>query len=309
MMKKSKFKKIAIIFLSSVLFLSLSYCIYCFFLLRGDIPYNFQEKTMLLYTKSKLSKIFGMHIKLVLDFPARFYHCKDDSIEFTKKVPKSYYFYRVMEMGTIFDADYNLLFNSGSSAFFDELEYLNKSNFLSEKEYFERMKEDNLKEKIEDMIILKRGSLWDIYNTGELSIKLYSDGDFILSYAWWDEESQEYKKKRYIQKIPINKELVKSLIDQTDFAAFEKYRSFNTFWDRWSRYSSFSTFMLKKKENVKIVYRDSTSIDIEKELEEFWDKIVELGKLKEVMMNEINKEDTIFIRKDRLKIIYDCLSY
>jgi len=310
--RKSKFKKIIIISLSVILFLSLSSCIYRLFLVQGHIPYGFQEKTMKLYIKSHLSKIFGVHVKLVLDYPGKLYYCKNDLLEFTRNFPRQYQLKYNLQNGQIFDDDYNLLFTSGSSYYINELEDLNRSNFLSEDEYIRNIKVDDIKEKIENMIILKSGSRWYTDNFGELSIKLYNDGEFVLSYAWFDEESlksydyKKYKKKRYIRKVPVKKELVKRFMNQIDFASFEKFRCYDTFWDQWTEKSSSSGIMIKKGEKIKIIYRGAT---IEKELKEFRERIINLGKIKEFITNEMSKEEVAFIGKERLEIFFIFLSY
>lgn len=268
---------------------------------------------MKLYLKSNLSKIFGIHVKLVLDYQGKFYYCKNDLLEFTRKFPRQFQLKYNLQNGQIFDDDYNLLFTSGSSSYFDELEDLNRSNFLSEEEYIRNIKVDNIKEKIENMIILKRGYFWNTFrNFGELSIKLYNDGEFIFSYAWFDEESlksndyKKYKKRIYIRKVPIKKELVKKFMNQTDFSSFEKFRCYDTFWDKWTEKSSSSGIMIKKGKKIKIIYRGPT---IEKELKEFGNRIISLGKLKELITNEMNKEEMTLIGKKRLEIISRSLSY
>lgn len=297
---KLKLKKTILVSLIVVLFLAILFCVYYYLLTSGDIPFNFQKRIFMLYMKSGLRS----RIKMVLDYRDKFYYCKNDSIEFPPI--KSYVLANLIFEGTFYDDDYNLFFASGSLSFFEELEELNKTNFISEKDYFKNIKGENIEEKLENMIFLKRSSLWSSWNYGELTIKLYNDGEFILFYTWWDGETfAEQRKKRYKKKIPMKKELSKELIDQIDFTSFEKFHTYDTYWDKLHYRTG---FIIKKGQKVKIVNLEDGFTEREKDLKNLWDKIIKLGKIEEIITDEINKGDFTIISKDRLEIIYRWLS-
>jgi hypothetical protein len=285
---KSKIIKITIYFLILIIIIFVAYYI---LLIKGFIPFPLQDKidhfVGNVYTHLRFDKIFGKiypYIRIIVNYPNRLYLVKN-----TKNV-KEYYGW------SIIDYDYSLLFISADNRYLTKTEEINKTNIISKKPH-EYITDDEKKEEIEDMVLLKIGCIWE-QPYDELYLKIYNSGKMIFDYIWHDykkaREHLEWKLNIISITIPVNKEKINSIVRQLEIQKFDKLFTIDSSTLGFGGKKALDLAMVVKKgDKIKIIYRDPCPLEgdeLKHAIREFWSRVIAESELRERIVDLICKE-------------------
>ena len=302
MMIKKKIKLVLI----PIIALLLIIMVYCILLNKGYIPFSIQEKTgtviVSLHHALKIESIFGGNIypiiRIVANFPSKQYYLNSDKIKY-------------LYGWEIIDIDYNLLFISTESSYLQELLEDNSSTIISEGSY-NQLTLNKSNKKIEDIIILRLGNLWQHNAYAYLYLKIYKDGETIFNYMWYDKKMiklGEWHLNQISVLVPVDKGRMRDAISKYDFGRFSKLRTIDTY-NASFRFGQPQrmAMVMKKKNNVKIIYRNPLLLikdELKNGLRQYWADIIKTTKMKEKITLLIEEKYPHVLEEWQLKnIIY-----